>query len=142
MSIWPECPDGHAKMIILPDFLDGRSWMSFMVGRFHRRRANFPLTIEVRLLTVCRRPSVLKVRAGCEKPQGLCRFPSLSPPGDHSPSSVQYVATQTFAVHHVVGTTALDTSLSDYIAYYTQTAQPISWTSTIEKLEQKLGAHL
>jgi hypothetical protein len=46
MNISPACPDGHARMIIWQDFLDGRSWMSFMAGRFHRRRVDFPLTIE------------------------------------------------------------------------------------------------
>lgn len=44
--------------------------------------------------------------------------------------------------NHFVSTTALETSLSDYIAYYNQTAKPINWTYTVEKLEQKLGKHL
>lgn len=41
--------------------------------------------------------------------------------------------------NHFVSTTALETSLSEYIAYYNQTAKPINWTYTVEKLEQKLG---
>lgn len=44
--------------------------------------------------------------------------------------------------NHFVSTTALQTSLHDYIAYYNQTAKPINWTYTIEKLEHKLGKHL
>jgi hypothetical protein len=44
--------------------------------------------------------------------------------------------------NHFVSTTALETSLNEYIAYYNQTAKPINWTYTIEKLEQKIGAHL
>jgi hypothetical protein len=44
--------------------------------------------------------------------------------------------------NHFVSTTALETSLSDYIAYYNQTAKPINWTYTVEKLEHKLGKHL
>ena len=44
--------------------------------------------------------------------------------------------------NHFVSTTALETSLRDYIAYYNQTAKPINWTYTVEKLEHKLGQHL
>lgn len=44
--------------------------------------------------------------------------------------------------NHFVSTTALETALTDYIAYYNQTAKPINWTYTSEKLEQKLGKHL
>lgn len=44
--------------------------------------------------------------------------------------------------NHFVSTTALETSLRDYIAYYNQTATPINWTYTVEKLEHKLGKHL
>jgi len=44
--------------------------------------------------------------------------------------------------NHFVTATALETALSDYIAYYNQTAKPIKWTYTVQKLEQKLGAHL
>jgi len=41
--------------------------------------------------------------------------------------------------NHFVTTNALETSLSEYIAYYNHTAKPINWTYTSEKLEQKLG---
>src|SRR5712691_13284489 len=44
--------------------------------------------------------------------------------------------------NHFVSTSALETSLNEYIAYYNQTAKPINWTYTVEKLEQKIGAHL
>ena len=44
--------------------------------------------------------------------------------------------------NHFVSTTALETALTAYIAYYNQTAQPIKWTYTVQKLEQKLGTHL
>ena len=44
--------------------------------------------------------------------------------------------------NHFVTTNALETSLREYIAYYNQTAKPINWTYTVEKLEQKVGAHL
>ena len=44
--------------------------------------------------------------------------------------------------NHFVTATALETALTDYIAYYNHTAKPINWTYTLEKLEQKLGAHL
>jgi transposase len=44
--------------------------------------------------------------------------------------------------NHFPSTHALETSLSEYITYYNQTAKPINWTYTVEKLEQKVGAHL
>ena len=44
--------------------------------------------------------------------------------------------------NHFITATALETALGDYIAYYNQTAQPIKWTYTVQKLEQKLGTHL
>ena len=44
--------------------------------------------------------------------------------------------------NHFPSTNALETSLREYIAYYNQTAKPINWTYTVEKLEQKVGAHL
>jgi hypothetical protein len=44
--------------------------------------------------------------------------------------------------NHFVTTNALETSISEYIAYYNQTAKPINWTYTVDKLEQKVGAHL
>ena len=44
--------------------------------------------------------------------------------------------------NHFLSTSALERSLSEYIAYYNQAAKPIHWTYTVEKLEQKLGKHL
>jgi transposase len=44
--------------------------------------------------------------------------------------------------NHFLSATALEASLSEYIAYYNQMAKPINWTYTVEKLEQKLGKHL
>src|SRR5256714_5922168 len=41
--------------------------------------------------------------------------------------------------NHFPSTTALETSLMEFISYYNQTAKPINWTYTTEKLEQKLG---
>jgi hypothetical protein len=43
---------------------------------------------------------------------------------------------------HFVSTTALETTLNEYIAYYNPTAKPINWTSTVEQLEHKLGKQL
>lgn len=44
--------------------------------------------------------------------------------------------------NHFLSTNALEASLNEYIAYSNQTATPINWTSTVEKLEQKLGNHV
>jgi hypothetical protein len=44
--------------------------------------------------------------------------------------------------NHFMTTTALETALNEYITSYNQTAKPINWTYTVQKLEQKLGAHL
>src|SRR2546430_2045607 len=44
--------------------------------------------------------------------------------------------------NHFPSTTALETSLKEFISYYNQTAKPIKWTYTTEKLEQKLGTLL
>ncbi len=44
--------------------------------------------------------------------------------------------------NHFVTTSALESALKEYIAYYNQTAKPINWTYTVQKLEQKVGAHL
>ncbi|GAC1408743.1 MAG: hypothetical protein NVSMB49_28780 [Ktedonobacteraceae bacterium] len=44
--------------------------------------------------------------------------------------------------NHFVTAAALETALTQYITYYNQTAKPINWTYTVQKLEQKLGAHL
>ncbi len=41
--------------------------------------------------------------------------------------------------NHFPSTQALETSLMEFISYYNQTAKPINWTYTAEKLEQKLG---
>jgi len=41
--------------------------------------------------------------------------------------------------NHFSSTQALETSLMQFISYYNQTAKPINWTYTTEKLEQKLG---
>jgi acyl transferase domain-containing protein len=41
--------------------------------------------------------------------------------------------------NHFVSTTALETSLMEFITYYNQAAKPINWTYTTEKLEHKLG---
>ena len=41
--------------------------------------------------------------------------------------------------NHFPSTDALENSLNEFIAYYNQTAKPINWTYTVEKLEQKLG---
>ncbi len=43
---------------------------------------------------------------------------------------------------HFVSTNALETALDAYIAYYNQTAKPIKWTYTVEKLEHKLKPRL
>ncbi|HEY1348504.1 MAG TPA: IS630 family transposase, partial [Ktedonobacteraceae bacterium] len=40
--------------------------------------------------------------------------------------------------NHFVSPSALETALGEYISYYNQTAKPINWTYTVEKLEQKL----
>lgn len=52
------------------------------------------------------------------------------------------VQRQCLQPNHFVSTTALETALTDYIAYYNQSAKPINWTYTVEKLEQKLGKRL
>jgi transposase len=48
--------------------------------------------------------------------------------------------------NHFVSPSALETALGEYISYYNQTARPINWTYTVEKLEHKLepvlGKHL
>jgi transposase len=44
--------------------------------------------------------------------------------------------------NHFLSTSALETSLNEYIAYSNQAAKPINWTYTVDKLEHKLGAHL
>jgi hypothetical protein len=44
--------------------------------------------------------------------------------------------------NHFTSTDALEQAIADFIAYYNQTAKPIKWTYTVEKLERKLGAYL
>ena len=44
--------------------------------------------------------------------------------------------------NHFVSTQDLEQAISEFITYYNQTAKPINWTYTIEKLEHKLGTHL
>jgi hypothetical protein len=44
--------------------------------------------------------------------------------------------------NHFVSAAALEQAITDFIARYNQTAKPIKWTYTVEKLEQKLGMHL
>jgi transposase len=44
--------------------------------------------------------------------------------------------------NHFLSTDDLEASLKEFISYYNQDAKPINWTYTVEKLEQKLGAHL
>ena len=44
--------------------------------------------------------------------------------------------------NHFLSTSALETALSEYISYYNQTARPINWTYTVEKLEHKLAPEL
>jgi hypothetical protein len=41
--------------------------------------------------------------------------------------------------NHFVSVTALEQAIAQFIARYNQTAKPIKWTYTVEKLEQKLG---
>jgi DDE superfamily endonuclease len=44
--------------------------------------------------------------------------------------------------NHFLSTQDLERSLTEFIAYYNQTAKPIEWTYTVDKLEHKLGMHL
>lgn len=44
--------------------------------------------------------------------------------------------------NHFVSVTALEQAIAKFIARYNQTAKPIKWTYTVEKLERKLGMHL
>ena len=41
--------------------------------------------------------------------------------------------------NHFPDTNTLEASLMEFITYYNQTAKPINWTYTVEKLEQKIG---
>jgi len=44
--------------------------------------------------------------------------------------------------NHFVSVAALEQAITEFIARYNQTAKPIKWTYTVEKLERKLGMHL
>jgi hypothetical protein len=44
--------------------------------------------------------------------------------------------------NHFSSTTDLEQALADFIAYYNQTAKPIKWSYTVDKLERKLGSLL
>lgn len=44
--------------------------------------------------------------------------------------------------NHFESTDALEQAMAEFISYYNQTAKPIKWTYTVEKLERKLGSHL
>jgi transposase len=44
--------------------------------------------------------------------------------------------------NHFLSIQDLERSLHEFIAHHNQTAKPIKWTYTVEKLEQKLGNHL
>jgi transposase len=44
--------------------------------------------------------------------------------------------------NHFLSTASLEQAISDFIAYYNQTAKPIKWSYTVEKLERKLGVNL
>jgi hypothetical protein len=44
--------------------------------------------------------------------------------------------------NHFVSVTALEQAIAQFIARYNQTAKPIKWTYTVEKLERKLGMYL
>lgn len=44
--------------------------------------------------------------------------------------------------NHFVSVAALEQAIADFIAGYNQTAKPIKWSYTIEKLERKLAMHL
>jgi len=44
--------------------------------------------------------------------------------------------------NHFVSVAALEQAIAAFIARYNQTAKPIMWTYTVEKLERKLGMHL
>jgi hypothetical protein len=44
--------------------------------------------------------------------------------------------------NHFISAAALQQAIADFIARYNQTAKPIKWTYTVEKLERKLGTHM
>jgi hypothetical protein len=44
--------------------------------------------------------------------------------------------------NHFSSTDELEQMIDEFICHYNQTAKPIKWTYTVEKLERKLGSHL
>jgi hypothetical protein len=44
--------------------------------------------------------------------------------------------------NHFASTDELQQAILDFIAHYNQTAKPLKWAYTVEKLESKLGANL
>jgi transposase len=44
--------------------------------------------------------------------------------------------------NHFVSVAALEQAIAEFIAQYNQTAKPIKWTYTVEKLKRKLGTLL
>jgi Integrase core domain len=44
--------------------------------------------------------------------------------------------------NHFVSTNELQQAIFDFIARYNQTAKPLKWSYTVEKLEHKLGTNL
>ncbi len=44
--------------------------------------------------------------------------------------------------NHFTGTTVLEQAIYNFMAYSNRMARPITWSYTVEKLEQKLGSHL
>jgi hypothetical protein len=43
---------------------------------------------------------------------------------------------------HFTSLNELEQAIQDFIRYYNQTAKPLEWSYTVEKLERKLGANL
>ncbi|GHO61538.1 hypothetical protein KSC_004300 [Ktedonobacter sp. SOSP1-52] len=43
--------------------------------------------------------------------------------------------------NHFLSTDHLEQAILDFMAYYNQTAKPIKWSYTVEKLERKLGVN-
>jgi DDE superfamily endonuclease len=44
--------------------------------------------------------------------------------------------------NHFISLDELERAIADYIRYYNQTAKPLEWSYTVEKLERKLAPHL
>ena len=43
---------------------------------------------------------------------------------------------------HFTSLNELEQAIQDFIRYYNQTAKPLEWSYTVEKLERKLGTNL